>query len=125
MAVAAAVAGVTGDFHVTLQRLLLVGVKLTDPAGSEPPLWPLGLFDRAGTGLNISDVRLMVDAVGFQKYLSLFQTLPRAVAQYYTVGFTLSSASSFTLSNASKNEGARSRHLRQCVVMAGHTLVCL
>jgi hypothetical protein len=66
--------------------LLLAGVKLTAPADDTvPQLWPLGLFDKVGTGLNISDVRLVVDGVDFQQYLALMQTLPRAVAQYHTV----------------------------------------
>lgn len=71
---------------MTLQRLLLAGVKLTAPADNNvPQLWPLGLFDKVGTGLNISDVRLIVDLADFQQYLTLMQTLPRAVAQYHTV----------------------------------------
>ncbi len=69
-----------------LQRLVIAGAKLT-AANSQnvPQLWPLGLFDAVGTGLNISDVRLVVDAADLQGYLALMQTLPRAVAQYYTV----------------------------------------
>jgi hypothetical protein len=76
----------TGKFHLTLERLLLAGVKVTAAADDNvPQLWPLGLFDTVGTGLNISDVRLIVDAVDLQQYLALMQTLPRAVAQYHTV----------------------------------------
>lgn len=50
-----------------------------------PQLWPLGLYSAVGNGLNISDVRLMVDAADLQQYLELMQSLPRAVAQYHTV----------------------------------------
>lgn len=75
----------TGEFHLTLQRLVLAGVKLA-PAdgGAAPALWPSGLFDSVGTGLNMSDVRLVVDAADFSQYLALMQSLPRSVAQYYT-----------------------------------------
>lgn len=75
-----------GELHLTLQRLVIAGSKLTAANGQNgPPFWPLGLYDTVGTGLNISDVRLVVDAAVLQDYLALMQTLPRAVAQYYTV----------------------------------------
>jgi hypothetical protein len=74
-----------GDFHLTLQRLVLAGVKLAPAdSGAAPALWPSGLFDSVGTGLNISDVRLVVDAADFSQYLAHMQSLPRSVAQYYT-----------------------------------------
>lgn len=50
-----------------------------------PQLWPLGMYTAVGNGLNISDVRLMVDAADLQQYMELMQRLPRAVAQYHTV----------------------------------------
>jgi hypothetical protein len=71
---------------LSLERLVLAGVKLTSPAdASSPQLWPQGLFDTVGTGLNITDVRLMVDAADMKEYVAYLQTLPRSVAQYYTV----------------------------------------
>lgn len=75
-----------GEFHLSLERLVLAGVKLTGPADAEQPqLWPLGMFSAVGTGLNISDVRLLVDAADLKDYLAHLQTLPRSVVQYYTV----------------------------------------
>lgn len=65
---------------------MLAGVKLTSPAdASAPQLWPQGLFDTVGSGLNITDVRLMVDAADLKEYVAHMQTLPRSIAQYYTV----------------------------------------
>lgn len=64
---------------------MLAGAKLTPPAGDAPPLWPLGVTDTVGSRLNISDVRLIVDAADLQSYVTHLQSLPRAVAQYHTV----------------------------------------
>lgn len=65
----------SAGFELTLQRLVLVNVSLSDPdTPGVLKLWPLGLYNATGSGLALWDVRLVIGEVEFQQYLRFFNS---------------------------------------------------